>query len=352
MLHPDFKLNGTTFPSSELLSSYALQLIKIGASDEVSVGKFILEWLNSNEFIEVKTSGSTGKPKPIKLLKKHVRNSALATAAFFDLNARTKALLCLPSDYIAGKMMLVRAMIAGWDIYITSPGKNPLKGIEIEFDFAAMVPYQVHHSISEMHKVKKMIVGGGAVSPLLEEKLQHLNTSVYATYGMTETISHIAIRSLNGSKRSSIYHALPDVKFSQNQNSCLQIDAPKISEETVNTNDVVELLSDKSFRLLGRIDNVINTGGVKVHPEQVEEKLATQIKQPFFIASEKDEMLGEKVVLILESAEDVDVSMFTQIFETLSKYEKPKKVLTTPTFIYTETGKIKRKAVLNRIYTV
>lgn len=346
MLHPNFKLNGVFFPSSEELKSHALQMVENGLGDEAAIGKFIGEWLNNNDFIEVTTSGSTGKPKSIKLLKEHVRHSALATVAFFELYKGTKALLCLPSEYIAGKMMLVRAMTAGWDLYTTAPEKNPLKEFDADFDFTAMVPYQVYHSLAELHKVKKLIVGGGAVSKELEEQLQQLNTKVYATYGMTETISHIAIRPLNGIKRSAKYSALPKVRFSQNQNSCLQIDAPTISEKTVITNDVVELLSDTSFKLLGRIDNVINTGGVKVHPEQVEEKLATHIQQPFFIASEKDETLGERVVLIVESPNSIEITSFSQIFEVLSSYEKPKKVLTTPEFVYTETGKIKRDEVL------
>lgn len=349
MLHPDFKLNGKAFPSSEGLKNHALQLAESGKNDEAAIGKFIVEWLDSNEFIIVKTSGSTGKPKPIKLQKEHVRNSALATIAYFELNKGTKALLCLPSEYIAGKMMLVRAMTAGWDLYTTAPEKNPLKEFSDDFDFTAMVPYQVYHSLSELHKVNKLIIGGGAVSTELEDQLRQLNTSVFATYGMTETISHIAIRPLNGKKRASIFEALPRVKFSQNENSCLQIHAPTISAATVITNDVVELLSDTSFRLLGRIDNVINTGGVKVHPELVEEKLAAHLEQPFFIASEKDEVLGERVILVIESQTQLALNDFSHAFEVLSTYEKPKKVLTTPEFSYTETGKIRRAEVLKNL---
>src|SRR5690606_19702117 len=156
-----------------------------------AIWKFILEWLDENDFITVKTSGSTGIPKNIKLQKDHVFNSAKATVNYFDLRENSKALLCLSSEYIAGKMMLVRAMIAGWDLYTSSPEKNPLAKFDGDFDFTAMVPYQVHHSLAELHKVKKLIVGGGAVSKKLENQLQQLRTSVYATYGMTETISHI-----------------------------------------------------------------------------------------------------------------------------------------------------------------
>lgn len=346
MFHPEFKLNNELFPSSETLRNRALHLVKNRKEDNTAIGNFILEWLDSNDFIYVNTSGSTGKPKRIKLQKEHVINSALATVRFFKLNKGTKALLCLPSEYIAGKMMLVRAMIAGWDLYTTAPEKNPLKEFDGDFDFTAMVPYQVHHSLAELHKVKKMIVGGGVVSKELENQLQQVNTSVFATYGMTETISHIAIRPLNGTQRSIVYKALPKVKFSQNENSCLQINAPTISSEIVITNDVIELLSETSFKLLGRVDNVINTGGVKVHPELVEEKLVTLLDQPFFIASEKDEVLGERVILIIESQTQLELDDFSRIFKVLSTYEKPKKVLTSPEFIYTETGKIRRQEVL------
>lgn len=349
LLHPEFKLNNETFSSAEALKERISHFIEEGKDDEIAIGKFILEWLDNNDFILVKTSGSTGVPKIIKLQKEHVSNSAVATVAYFDLKTGTKALLCLPSEYIAGKMMLVRAMIAGWNLYTTAPEKNPLAKMDEDFDFTAMVPYQVHHSLLELYKVKKLIVGGGAVSRELEDCLQQMETSVFATYGMTETISHIAIRPLNGEKRSSVFKALSQVEFSQNESECLQIYAPTISKEIVTTNDVVELLSPTSFKLLGRIDNVINTGGIKVHPETVEEKLAEHIKQPFFITSEKDEVLGERIILIMESHTPIDSNSYSHIFEVLSAYEKPKKILSISEFIYTETGKIRREEILKNL---
>ncbi|MDN3725061.1 AMP-binding protein [Aequorivita sp. SDUM287046] len=349
LLHPSFKLNGEAFASAEDLKIYAIQLFENGKEDEIAIGKFILEWLDKNDFIIVKTSGSTGIPKEIKLKKKHVFNSANATATYFDLKENTKALLCLSSEYIAGKMMLVRAMIAGWDLRTISPKKNPLENCDENYDFTAMVPYQVFHSLADLNKVKKLIVGGGAVSSELEQQLQKVTTQVFATYGMTETISHIAVRPLNGKEKSIVFEALPKVDFSLNENDCLQIHAPEISEETVVTNDIVELLSPTSFKFLGRIDNVINTGGVKVHPEIVEEKLSHHIKQPFFIASENDLALGERVILVCESKNQLRLEDFSEAFETLSAYEKPKNLYTIPQFIYTETGKIKRAEVLKSL---
>lgn len=350
LLHSNFKLNGEVFSSSEDLKIHAKQLVEDGKDDETTIGKFILEWLDENDFITVKTSGSTGIPKEIKLQKRNVFNSAKATVSYFDLKENTKALLCLPSEYIAGKMMLVRAMTAGWKLHSASPEKNPLENIEGDFDFTAMVPYQVFHSLADLHKMKKVIIGGGAVSSELEQQLQNVNSKVFATYGMTETISHIAVRPINGEEKSDVFVALPKVEFSQNEMGCLQIHAPEISDETVVTNDVVELLSKTSFKFLGRIDNVINTGGVKVHPEVVEEELSKFIQQPFFIASEKDEALGERVILIIESEKQLHLEDFSEVFETLSVYERPKKIFSAAQFIYTETGKIKRAEVLKNLF--
>lgn len=349
LLHPKFKLNGEAFPSAEALKERGNHFVEKGKGDEVAIGQFILEWLDENDFIIVKTSGSTGIPKKIKLQKNHIFNSAEATATYFDLKENTKALLCLSSEYIAGKMMLVRAMTAGWDLHTVSPEKNPLENIESDFDFTAMVPYQVFHSLADLHKVKKLIVGGGVVPFKLENELQQCETHIFATYGMTETISHIAVRPINGTEKSTVFSALPKVKFSQSKNGCLQIHAPEISEETVETNDVVELISQTSFKFLGRIDNVINTGGVKVHPETVEENLSLHINQPFFIASEKDDALGERVILVVESEKQLQLEDYSEAFETLSAFEKPKKIYSVQNFIYTETGKIKRAEVLKNL---
>ncbi|AFL81814.1 acyl-CoA synthetase (AMP-forming)/AMP-acid ligase II [Aequorivita sublithincola DSM 14238] len=350
LLHPNFKLNSEAFSSSEALKKHAKFLCEKGKNDETTIGKFISEWLDENDFITVKTSGSTGVPKEIKLQKNHVFNSAEATTTYFDLKEETKALLCLPSEYIAGKMMLVRAMTGGWDLHTGAPDKNPLENANDDFDFTAMVPYQVFHSLSDLHNVKKLIVGGGAIPWKLEEQLQKIKTQVFATYGMTETISHIAVRPVNGVGKSVVFSALPKVNFSQTENGCLQIHASEISEEMVVTNDVVELISSTSFKFLGRIDNVINTGGVKVHPETVEEKLSQHINQQFFIASEKDDALGEQVILIVETDENISLENFYEAFQNISNFEKPRKIYTLSKFHYTETGKIKRAEVLKTLF--
>ncbi len=348
MLNPKFRINGHSFTSAKELMDFSVVLIGSNEDYEVSIGTFILEWLNGKNYILVQTSGSTGNPKKINLLKKHVFNSALTTVEYFELFEDTKVLLCLPAEYIAGKMMLVRAMIAGWDIYPVAPGKNPLENIAMDFDFSAMVPYQVFHSFSQLNQIKKLIVGGGAVPVALEENLQKLDTSVFATYGMTETISHVAVRSLNGEFKSSIFKGMAGIEFSRNDQDCLEINAPKISHDLVITRDIIELLSPTTFRFLGRLDNVINTGGIKVYPESIEEKLSQVLNQNFFITSEKDDALGERVILIVEG-DSIDNSTFSPYFSVLSKYELPKKIYFLPELIYTETGKIKREESLNKV---
>lgn len=348
-MHSKFKLNDRKFASSQALIEYASEMAIAENNEDASIGRFLMEWLNEEDSIQVSTSGSTGIPKIISIQKEQVLSSARATVKYFDLLESTKALLCLSAEYIAGKMMLVRALEAGWDLHTVHPGKNPLGDIQAHFDFTAMVPYQVFHSLENLHKVRKIIVGGGSIPANLEKQLQQIDTLAFGTYGMTETISHIAMRQINGSKKSIYFSALPDVKFSQNSDGCLKIHAPRISEKIVETNDVVELLSPTSFRFLGRIDNVINSGGIKIHPEEVEARLSLHIKEPFFIASEKDDAFGEKLILVVESQKNLKLDDFSTAFEGISSYERPKKLYILPYFLYTETDKIKRSAIMRII---
>lgn len=344
--HPCFKLNGLDFGSNEELRSFAEELKIEGDDFEVSIGKFILKWLNDEEFICIKTSGSTGKSKKLNIPKKNMINSAKATGTYFNSFENTSALLCLPASFIAGKMMLVRAMVLGWELHIVAPTKDALTQYDNDYDFVAMVPFQVYHSFEDLEKVKILIIGGGIISHALESKLQELPTQIFATYGMTETISHIAIRRINGPGKSDFYSALPDVSFSLDNRNCLVIEALGIAEEKVITNDMVELISPTAFKWLGRVDNIINSGGIKINPEAIEEKLAEFITYPFLIASEIDEALGERVILIIEKKDNVPLPDYSEVFQKLSSYERPKKIYTISQFAYTETGKIKRPNVL------
>jgi len=347
-VHPKFKLNGLPYRFDDLYE-LALDFEKSQAFHEIEIGKFLIEWLNNNNYISVPTSGSTGVPKKINILKAHTVNSAIATGTFFELPSETRALLCLPASYIAGKMMLVRAIILGWDLYIKAPEKDAITQYDRDYDFVAMVPYQVHYSLKSLNKIKKLIIGGGAISVDLNDQLQHVDTEVFATYGMTETITHIAVRRINGLAKSDYYNALPNVKFSLDKRDCLVIEASEVSDDKVVTNDLVKIISPSSFQYLGRIDNVVNSGGVKLFPEQIEAKLAKFIDVQFIIASEKNQTLGEQLILILEEDSSELIPDIKTAFSTLSNYERPKKVYSFSKFPFTETGKIKRSELLDNL---
>lgn len=339
-VHPEFKLNGVHLSADDLCHA-ALSFFKEGEVYQQAIGTFILEWFDGNNYVQMQTSGTTGTPKPIKVLKQAMVNSALATGNYFNLEAGTKALHCLPTQYVAGKLMLVRAFILGWDMEIVEPKSNPLEGIDTDYDFSAMVPLQAQQSLNKLNQVKKIILGGAKVNSALIEQLQSLKTEVYETYGMTETITHIAAKKI----AEDAFETLPNVTVSIDERNCLVINAPRVAAEPVITNDVVDVIDDTHFIWLGRYDNVINSGGVKLFPEQIEEKLAAHIPNRFFVKSIPDATLGEKLVLVIESAPyTIDESVFAE----LSKFEKPKEILFTDAFAETGSGKLQRdKTLLN-----
>jgi O-succinylbenzoic acid--CoA ligase len=340
MINPDyhfvnnrFKLNGFHFNEDDLCR-VAYSFIKEGAPFERAVGDFILYWFDTKEYIEMQTSGTTGHPKLIRVSKQAMVNSALATGAFFHLEAGIKVLHCLPTQYVAGKMMLVRAFILGWDMDLVEPVSNPLRN-DAYYDFAAMVPLQAQHSIEKLSQVKKLILGGAKVSQSLSQQLAEVPSEIYETYGMTETITHIAAKKIG----EEAFTVLPDVTISENERHCLVIDAHKVSSEPVVTNDVVEIINETTFKWLGRYDNVINSGGVKLFPEQIEEKLSGAIERRFFVKGMPDEKLGEKLVLVVEGAPyEIDKAIFSE----LGKYESPKDILFVEKFPETASGKVIR----------
>ena len=347
-VHNKFKLNRTYFSHAQL-NDVAYSFIKEGDSFEKSIGDFLLDWLDDKDFILVKTSGSTGKPKAITLKKQAMVNSAIATGNFFNLTPGSKALLCLPTEFIAGKMMLIRAIILGLELDIIAPSLYPLASIEKSYDFCAMVPMQLQNSLAELYKVKTLIVGGGTVSLSLHNKLQEVSTRVYETYGMTETMTHIAVRPLNHVESvdgSACFKTLPNIVIAQDERGCLIVKAPHLNIESIITNDLVKLHTDNEFKILGRFDNMINSGGLKLFPEQIEAKLSSKIKQRFFIASEKDEVLGDKLILVLEGESK---KIETNVLDVLNKYETPKQIYAVKHFIETSTGKVKRLETLKSI---
>ncbi len=337
-VHNLFKLNGFHFDRDDMLR-IAYSYIKEGDEYEQPVGKFFLDWFDDNSFMYLQTSGTTAAPKMIKIEKQAMVNSALATGDYFDLSAGDKVLHCLPVKYIAGKMMFVRGFILGLDMEFVAPSSHPMRRNEIKYDFVAMVPLQAKNSLKELVDVKKMIIGGVAMSSKLESKLTKIKTQVFETYGMTETITHIAAKRV-GEKAFTV---LPGVTISYDEKNCLAIHAPKISKDVIVTNDLVELVNENQFVFLGRLDNVINSGGIKLIPEQIESKLSNHIKNRFFVIGIPDETLGEKLVLVIEGDQQ---TIDDSIFEDLDKYQKPKEIVFVAKFKETENGKVLRKESL------
>ena len=340
--HTSFQINGKIFSNSE-------ELVQFSQSISKEINQFLKEWFSDAHYVLVNTSGSTGIPKTIKLRKDFMINSALATGRYFQLGENTKALCCLPIKFIAGKMMLVRALSLGWDLDVIESTSNPLQEITKEYDFSAMVPLQLRNSISKIDQIKTLIVGGGVVSRDLEKAIQTVDTKCYATYGMTETSTHVAVKKLNKFTQlelesESAYKTLPDVTVSKDKRSCLVIHAPKISDETIITNDVVEVVSKTEFNWKGRLDHVINSGGVKLHPEEIEQKLSHTIHSRFFIAGVPDEILGEKCILVIEGK---NYQITKKYFSKLSRFEIPKEVFFIPKFLETGSGKIRRFKTLD-----
>jgi len=321
------------------LCRVAYDYIKEGDTNEKAIGEFLLDWFDNKNYIEMRTSGTTGLPKTVKLEKQAMIQSALATGDFFELEPRNKALLCLPVQFVAGKMMLVRSLILGLDLDIVTPSTEPLALNDTKYDFVAMVPLQVQNSIDALVNVKKLIIGGAKMDSALEAKLTPLKTEIYETYGMTETITHIAAKKLG----ESVFTVLPNVKIAQDDRGCLVITVPSISDEPIVTNDLVEIIRENQFIFLGRIDNVINSGGVKLIPEQIEAKLIEKLDSRFFVTGLPDPVLGEKLVLVIEGEKQ---EFSYDFFDVLDKFEKPKEIVFIPKFKENENGKLLRKPSL------
>lgn len=276
---------------------------------------FFSEWNNDSDRVLVHTSGSTGKPKPMMVEKKRMLNSARITCDFLGLKPGDSALLCMSLDYIAGKMVVVRSIERHLHLISVSPSGHPLKDINEEITFAAMVPMQVYNTLQvpeereRLTHIRHLIIGGGAIDASLEKELQALpgNIAIWSTYGMTETLSHIALRRINGAEASEWYQPFDSVKISLTEEGCLVIDAPLVCSETLVTNDIVEIESyiynkveKLRFRIKGRKDNVICSGGIKIQIEEVEEFLKPHLEKPFMLAKKKDEKFGEIAVLLSE----------------------------------------------------
>ncbi len=316
---------------------------------EKDVFTFIKNWLDKKGYIEVSTSGSTGKPKTIRLQKDWMIQSAKQTSTFFGLSEQTNALLCLPAAYIGGKMMIVRAFVNGMNLILTQPRSNPFDNLVTPTHFAAITPHQLYASLNTLKNLPDhttLIVGGGEISPSLEKQVQPLPMIVFATYGMTETSSHIALRQVNGQDKTPFFSLLGQTKIDTDERGCLVLKNPLLFEGKLITNDMVEVKSEKQFRWLGRFDHIINSGGIKVFPEEVEQAIADFYPNPLALIPRKDKKLGEAPVLIMEGApltEKQKSELRSRIKNKVHPYATPHDIISLENFPRTPTGKTDRK---------
>ena len=313
---------------------------------EMNFEDFINDWNSTSPTIEVKTSGSTGLPKTICVEKSRMMASARNTCRFLHLREGDTALLCMPLDFIAGKMMVVRALTCGLKLINVPPSSHPLKNIDKAPDFAAMVPLQVYNSLSTTHEtdilkhIRHLIIGGGAIDTSLENKLKEFPHAVWSTYGMTETLSHIALRRINGPDASSWYTPFDNVSICLNHEGCLVIDAPEVCPQRLTTNDIAVIDSDgRRFQIVGRKDNVVCSGGLKIHIEEVEAKLKDFVSVPFLITKTADRRLGQAVTMLYEGDSSKASLLEETCRKTLPRHWVPRHFLAVTQLPFTATGK-------------
>jgi o-succinylbenzoate---CoA ligase len=314
---------------------------------------FLLEWFNRDEHISLKTSGSTGPPKVLQVAKHRLVKSAEMTNSFFGLSECSRMLLCLSPEFIAGKMMIVRAMLAGAKLLTASLESNPLQNLSASIDFAALVPLQLdkilQQSREKLELVKTIIVGGSSIPKLLEDQLQDLSTHCWHTYGMTETLSHIALRPVNGQNKSDWFTPLPGIQIGQDERACLSIIAPHIDGNKLATRDMVQIEGNR-FKVLGRIDDVIISAGHKLHPAHIERKMEALLPLPFFLGAKEDEVAGQAAVLMIEGEMSIKeiFQLWQQLEAKLPPHEMPRSMYFLPHFDYLQSGKVDKRKTLER----
>jgi o-succinylbenzoate---CoA ligase len=335
------------------ISRSGIRITSFGA-DLADIEDFIEEWESGCTHFTLKTSGSTGIPKSIRVSRQSMIRSAELTAAALDLKKGNTAFICMPLVFVAGKMMLVRALVLGLDLLVVKPASDALQSIPdaTPIDFAAMTPMQVAASLAQpasalkLQFIKKLIIGGAPVNQSLENELQRFAGAAFETYGMTETLTHIALRRINGAERSAFFYTLSGICLRTDERGCLDIYAPHLDHPQLQTNDIVELIDGKCFRWLGRADNIINSGGIKIFPEQLEKKLEGFIPARYIITSLPDERLSEKAVLVIEaSSSDGFNNISAKVQNLLGGYEKPREIHFLKKFPETVSGKISRKGI-------
>lgn len=305
------------------------------------------------------TSGSTGDPKVIKIDRSQIEASVFMTKNALELKPNMNALICLDPKYIASIIMAARCIILDMNMIIVEPSSNPLKSIDpsLHIDFASFVPIQIDRMVedgatSRMESIDKILIGGAPLNDRLKKSLKHLNTDIFLTYGMTETVSHVALMKMGHQHMDAHYTLLEGIKMKKQDNGCLAIAGAVTNQKLINTNDLVEIINDSQFSWLGRLDNIINTGGIKIIPETIEFRLKDWINNPmtnseFIISSIPDSRLGQKIVLITEGepiGDDEFSVIQAYIKNEFSPFHIPRNAYAVQHFIRTDSGKIVRNA--------
>jgi len=354
-------INGKDYILGDFINAPAK--IKRLPTFEKDVISFITDWTSGKSEFELKTSGSTGHPKTAIITRDQMIISAEMTTSFFHLRRGSKVLLCLNPNYIAGIMMIVRSIIGELKLYALSPSSNPFLHYKLDYEFSltALVPYQVAEIVKDpgstinFRKIDNVLIGGADIPEDLLNKIQTCNNSVYQTFGMTETVSHIALKRLSGINSSDVYEVFEEIEIGSDDRGCLTVKGPITEGKKIITNDLIELVNKKKFRWIGRFDEVINTGGIKININSLEGKIShifnsNKINNNFYISSRKDLKFGEKIILLIETKKSlVDKKHLLGLLkDQLFKYEVPKEIYTVEQFQLTETGKINRKVNLNQ----
>lgn len=322
---------------------------------EIRVKNFLNEWFSDSDTIKVQTSGSTGTPKVFDIEKSRMMNSAEMTCNFLGLKQGDTALICLPVEYISGKMMVVRSMMRKLKLIVTDPSVKPVETLDQKIDFCAMTPLQVENSLDKLYLIKNLIIGGAAVSEDLKNKMQEaLKTSdsenfIFETYGMSETLSHIGLKQILP-EPEEYFTVFENVEISLDERNCLRIYAPKLNPDILQTNDLVEIKNKKQFKFLGRIDNVINSGGAKIFPEQLEALVKKEIPNEVFFLGIDDVSLGQKLIAVIEGEKSDDLIKKIREIQFEKSFHKPKEIVFVEKIPRTPNGKINRielKKLLN-----
>jgi O-succinylbenzoic acid--CoA ligase len=314
---------------------------------ETKVLDFVKEWFSDSKTVKIKSSGSTGIPKIFEVEKLKMLTSAEMTCDFLDLKEGNVALICLPIEYISGKMMVVRSILRKLKLKVAEPSTNPLQNISEQIEFCAMTPLQVENSLDKLHLIKNLIIGGAAVSETLKKKISRTlkisksQTQIFETYGMSETLSHIALREIFPDQENW-FTVFEGVEISLDDRDCLKIFAPQLNSEVLQTNDLVEINNKNQFRFLGRLDNVINSGGAKIFPEELEKLIKQNIPNEAVFLGIDDEKLGQKLILIIEGESDDDLKSKIYNLEFQKSFHKPKDIIFVQKIPRTPNGKVNR----------